>query len=490
MTQVEFQQILEMINRSRSSLKEKLKGDQHKIDMNKNGKIDAEDFMHLRKKKPRMEESELDEGSKHAARPRSASRPGTEPAKKGSLQDRIMAARERIDAKKKDMKEEVEDVAEASKKIPASNKPVKPEDLYVSLKDIPAKKPRGHTQYDPAKEFPGIKAFKKQGVSEEVEDVAEGLSDIVKGIKRKVAGKDNPKDVEHTYARIARRDIEDANKLNNQAAYDARDKSTKRWEKINKVVNKQGVAEASKKIPASNKPVDPKDLLVSLKDVPVKKPRGHTQYDPAKEFPGIKAFKKQGVSEEAEHNYTVKHTHSVKEPGELDSSTKRHHYDIHKDGKKVGELEHGEYFGDVNGKLHGKDLPPLGSYRGSHPEAKLHSFMNSNTGTKWASNLHKYQKEEAEQIDEISMDYLRKKDYMHKAEVSRKDAENTTRQYWKSPEEKQKARETVNKRDKGIGAYTDRLYKTMKKPEYKSNNPMNSYPLGGRDEKSGRSYSE
>ena len=59
----------------------------------------------------------------------------------------------------------------------------------------------------------------------------------------------------------------------------------------------EGVAEASKKIPASNKPVDPKDALVSLKDVPVKKPRGHTQYDPAKEFPGVKVFKKQGVAE-------------------------------------------------------------------------------------------------------------------------------------------------------------------------------------------------
>jgi hypothetical protein len=77
--------------------------------------------------------------------------------------------------------------------------------------------------------------------------VAEGLSDIVKGVKRKIAGKTDPKDVEHTYARIARRDIEDANKLNNQAAYDARDKSTKRWEKVNKVVNKEGVAEGDEK---------------------------------------------------------------------------------------------------------------------------------------------------------------------------------------------------------------------------------------------------
>ena len=109
-----------------------------------------------------------------------------------------------------------------NKKISASNKPVDPKDALVSLKDVPVKKPRGHTQYDPAKEFPGVKAFKKQGVAE--------------GSK-------------------------------------------------------------NKKISASNKPVDPKDALVSLKDVPVKKPRGHTQYDPAKEFPGVKAFKKQGGAE-------------------------------------------------------------------------------------------------------------------------------------------------------------------------------------------------
>jgi hypothetical protein len=131
------------------------------------------------------------------------------------------AAGERVaGAVLKNLRKADEGVSEASKKIPASNKPVDPKDALVSLKDVPVKKPRGHTQYDPAKEFPGVKVFKKQGV-----------------------------------------------------------------------------AEASKKIPASNKPVDPKDALVSLKDVPVKKPRGHTQYDPAKEFPGVKVFKKQGVAE-------------------------------------------------------------------------------------------------------------------------------------------------------------------------------------------------
>jgi hypothetical protein len=83
-----------------------------------------------------------------------------------------------------------------------------------------------------------VRRVKKQGV-------AEGLSDVVKGIKRTIKGKEDPKDVEHTYARVARRDTQDANKLQNQAAYDARDKSIKRWEKVNKVVNKEGVAEDS-----------------------------------------------------------------------------------------------------------------------------------------------------------------------------------------------------------------------------------------------------
>ena len=40
---------------------EELKGNQHKIDANKNGKIDAEDFKHLRKKKMKEEVEELEE---------------------------------------------------------------------------------------------------------------------------------------------------------------------------------------------------------------------------------------------------------------------------------------------------------------------------------------------------------------------------------------------------------------------------------------------
>lgn len=67
--------------------------------------------------------------------------------------------------------------------------------------------------------------------------------------------------------------------------------------KIVKSIYGEDVQSEAKKTPASNKPVDPKDLVVSLKDVPAKKPRGHKQYDPAKEFPGVKAFQKEGVAE-------------------------------------------------------------------------------------------------------------------------------------------------------------------------------------------------
>lgn len=70
--------------------------------------------------------------------------------------------------------------------------------------------------------------------------VAEGLSDIVKGVKRKVAGKEDPKEVEHTYGRIARSAIK--HKTPDQA-----EKDIERYKKVAKVVNKEGVAEGLSK---------------------------------------------------------------------------------------------------------------------------------------------------------------------------------------------------------------------------------------------------
>jgi len=79
---------------------------------------------------------------------------------------------------------------------------------------------------------------------------------------------------------------------------------------------KQDVSEGSKKIPASNKPVDPKDLYVSLDDVPPKKPRGYKQYDPRSDFPFDPFLKKDVTEDHADQQRKI----------------------IKKNGKPVGEI--------------------------------------------------------------------------------------------------------------------------------------------------------
>lgn len=73
------------------------------------------------------------------------------------------------------------------------------------------------------------------------EEVEEGFSDVVKGIKRKVAGKEDPKEVEHMYGRIARSAIK--HKTPDQAERDIN-----RFNKVAKVVNKES-AEGSMPYP-------------------------------------------------------------------------------------------------------------------------------------------------------------------------------------------------------------------------------------------------
>lgn len=90
---------------------------------------------------------------------------------------------------------------------------------------------REHSEYKK-----GYQHGKQQGV-------AEGFGDMVKGIKRKIAGKEDPTDVQDRYARAARREIGDANKYNNPAANRDSDQAVNRYKKVSKVVNKEGVAE-------------------------------------------------------------------------------------------------------------------------------------------------------------------------------------------------------------------------------------------------------
>lgn len=116
----------------------------------------------------------------------------------------------------------------------------------------------------------------------------------------------------------------------------------------------------------------------------------------------VKKKTNEELIDEGVRDYSVHKTgsHDVEHK---DSSVKQTQFEIHHKGKKVGELEHEDYFGTVHGHLHGKDLPDISEYgRHNHEESgvlgHLHSFLRSKTGAKWSSNLHKNINTQSEKI--------------------------------------------------------------------------------------------
>lgn len=79
--------------------------------------------------------------------------------------------------------------------------------------------------------------------------------------------------------------------------------------------------------------------------------------------------------------YTLKKTKVEKNEGE-DGTQTITHYDIMLGGKKVGKLSRDDYFGQVDGELHGKPIPQTAI--GSDIQAWLHKFLKSKKGAKFA----------------------------------------------------------------------------------------------------------
>lgn len=86
------------------------------------------------------------------------------------------------------------------------------------------------------------------------------------------------------------------------------------------------------RIKGSGKSVNPKDQVVPLSDVPIKKPRGHKQYDPKSDFP--KVFKEE--IDESVFNET------------MSSSIASSMGQMNRPGNKVGSLFGGSYSQDNN----------------------------------------------------------------------------------------------------------------------------------------------
>tara|TARA_R110000744_G_scaffold43847_3_gene98032 strand:- start:439 stop:1821 length:1383 start_codon:yes stop_codon:yes gene_type:complete len=77
-------------------------------------------------------------------------------------------------------------------------------------------------------------------------------------------------------------------------------------------------------------------------------------------------------------------------------------YDIVRSGKKVGEMQE-LGVGTIYGKLHGKNLPELSSYKGKNPGQKLQSFLKSKTGARWAKNVKELSDIFEESVNEESL---------------------------------------------------------------------------------------
>ena len=90
-----------------------------------------------------------------------------------------------------------------------------------------------------------------------------------------------------------------------------------------------------------------------------------------------------------------------------DDTLEEFEYDIIRSGKKVGEMER-LGVGTIYGKLYGKNLPELSSYKGKNPEQKLQSFLKSKTGARWAKNVKELSDiiGESTDLEEGSMDKM------------------------------------------------------------------------------------
>lgn len=198
--------------------------------------------------------------------------------------------------KAKAKNEEVETVEEASDTKRPPNFTMHP----IDRQDYKILRPSKKAPPKDSKEWGRDGGEKK--LKEETEQIDELNKDTVYSYNKK-ADADIEKKHKSLGQLMRKGDAAGANKAAHQL-----NKRVAGMERAEKRLNKEEVEiEEAKKTTPNAKPVDPKNLVVSLKDVPVKKPRGHTQYNPAKEFPGVKALKREEIElEEGEGIVTPK----------------------------------------------------------------------------------------------------------------------------------------------------------------------------------------
>jgi len=177
---------------------EELKGKQHKIDKNKNNKIDGQDFAILRGQKKVKEEAELEEGIENRSQQAWARKLRGKPAPEGTY----AARKPSKPTKPQPTKEEVEQIDELDKKtygsyIKSATKDASAarslsKDFEIAAKRAKSEKMKianAHLskrfQNAAIKRHAGISKAVDRLTKEEVEQVEEGWDDMLKDVKAK-----------------------------------------------------------------------------------------------------------------------------------------------------------------------------------------------------------------------------------------------------------------------------------------------------------------
>jgi hypothetical protein len=237
---------------------EQLKGNQHKIDANKNGKVDAHDFKLLRAKKGMKEDVEqLDEvGDTPAGRKALSSYVskalGDKNREKGLRKATSRLYKDNYYGKKTN--EEVEQLDElvGKGKLPqiasyhkekGAEAKGKMEKIRNTNTTVPVPKEKSAKIYAKDAEAKYHSTQEKRAKAlmkkEEVEQVEEGFGDLVKGVKRVMAGKKNPSDVRD--AHLAKSTFSSNPKV--------KEKESRRYDKVDSLLMKKEEVELNEGFP-------------------------------------------------------------------------------------------------------------------------------------------------------------------------------------------------------------------------------------------------
>jgi hypothetical protein len=271
-----------------------------------------------------------------------------------------------------------------------------------SLAKIADKKKKAGMSSSDQNKMGKLAALMKKQKREDVEQVDEGISSDLKKFKKTVVQK--KKDYKYdkkNAAYLKRSRARDQKEIDLVVKGDSRSKNGKSDNPHKAAHIKRALARADSRIKNWKLPRLPEEVELDENRLLKVNKLSSVEYQRVKKLKGFDKSKytwdsKQQlyIKEEVEQvdegvgGYSLKRgkTSVIKGKGDGDDISITH-YDILLKGKKVGEIKHNNYFGNIDGKLNGKELPDLEKYSkgSSGASGALHSFLKTSQGKKFTT---------------------------------------------------------------------------------------------------------